>query len=70
MASAAAAPAAEGGTDDGEAAEATAWVGWRELGGKSTCADGKHIATLSFPNTTKQLFILPPLPLFILSSKP
>lgn len=70
MASAAAASAAEGGTDDGESAEATTWVGWREVGGKSTSADRKHIAILFFPNTTNQLFKFPPLPLFILSSKP
>jgi len=48
VASTAAASAAEGGADDGEAAEATAWVGWRELGGKSTGVDRKHIVTLFF----------------------
>jgi len=55
VASTAAASAAEGGADDGEAAEATAWVWWRELGGKSTSVDRKHIVTLFLPDTTKQL---------------
>lgn len=60
MAFAATASAAKGGTDD-DVDRGDDMGRVEGSGRKSTCADRKHITTLFFPNTTIQLFHLPPL---------